>query len=111
MKAEELRLGNWYQWYAEGKYYYGQIQAKDFVSDYILNFEPIPLSEEVLLKCGFVRDGNTDYYTCRKVGFTINLSGTIGYRTCIWSNEHIKHIHQLQNLFYDITGEELEVSI
>lgn len=91
------------------------IKDRSFWNPYISlkdeRLKPIELTEEILLKCGFVRDGNTDYYTCRKVGFTINLSGVIGYRTCIWTNEHIKHLHQLQNLYYALTNEELKINL
>ena len=45
-------LGDWYQWYAEGKYYYYQVSVETFKED-TTNFEPIPLTPEILKKNGF----------------------------------------------------------
>lgn len=115
IQTNELRIGNWVDWNGE-KGIINQILEYEVVfkcgeDTLISDLKPIELTEEILLKCGFVRDGNTGYYTCEKVGFTINLSGTIGYRACIWSNKHINHLHQLQNLYFALTGKELEIEL
>ena len=57
MNAQELRIGNYYKWYADGKYYTYQIEAKDFSNDNYKNFKSNPLTEEWLLNFGFVDQG------------------------------------------------------
>lgn len=53
MEAKELMINDWYQWYAEGKYYFHQVKAEDFAKDYVANFEPITLTAEILQLNGF----------------------------------------------------------
>lgn len=77
---------------------------------------PIPLTEEWLLKFGFEKDGYNDhksyYYTLN--GFKLNVDD--GYLFLDNPNQlaeaksiKIKHVHQLQNLYFALTGKELEV--
>lgn len=53
MKATELMIGDWYSWYAEGKEYYYQVSKDTFAEEAIDNFQPIPLTAEILEKNGF----------------------------------------------------------
>ena len=55
-------VNDWYQWYADGKYYQYQVKAEDFTKDYVTNFEPIPLTAEILEKNGFERRGCISYH-------------------------------------------------
>lgn len=76
--------------------------------DEVLHYEPIELTEEVLLKCGFV--------PCSIIENNFNIKGM-----CIWkcndmflcdkNGVHIKHLHQLQNLYYALCNEELNVQL
>lgn len=78
-----------------------------------LNFdylEPIPLTQELLEKCGFEydQDDHGHYWTIDE--FVVELSGIEEgifkleqYRTIITT------LHQLQNLYFAITGDELEI--
>jgi len=73
-----------------------------------LDIDPIPLTEEWLLKFGFVKHKTTDIYpTFAKQMFNWNdgILYIIGYGFM----NHIKHVHQLQNLYFALTGEELVV--
>lgn len=80
--------------------------------------DPIPLSEEWLLRLGFTLNkyqkqdlfyyslevlshGKISYYPNIK---TIELGTTSGYN---FGKTEINYVHQLQNLLYSITGEEL----
>ena len=77
--------------------------------------KPIILTEEILLKFGFSSRGTfwLDLYLDEKTKFTLgwHLDGRIDFEISInkiyFDISHIKHIHQLQNLFYSLTGEEL----
>jgi hypothetical protein len=126
MKNTELRLGNHLQPVERQKAAYGchlgivtSIQEGHFI---VCNhypghwFEPIPLTEEWLVKFGF--DVNDDELThnIKKAnieGFRINTYSDedvkywwLGYYHNK-KNNHIKHVHQLQNLYFVLTGEEL----
>ena len=61
MKATDLMIGDWYCWEAEGKKYPMQVTKETFaLSDKnIANFEPIPLTPEILEKNGFEKIGET----------------------------------------------------
>ena len=69
---------------------------------------PIELTEEILLKCVFI--------PCSIIDNHFNISGM-----CIWkcndmflcdkNGIHIKYLHQLQNLYFALTGEELEIKL
>lgn len=69
--------------------------------------EPIPLTEEWFIKLGFQLFGNDDpldrYWT------TNILKGSIEELSLKYtlSGIKIKYVHQLQNLYFALTGEEL----
>ena len=83
-------------------------------------FNPIPLTEELLLNFGFEKDDVfdkiftylplhdlcMDKLSFRKSEGFICYYG-IKYRTLL---KHIQYVHQLQNLYFALTGEELVVS-
>lgn len=117
MKANELRLGNWLYSGLTEKYF--QVSADD-----ILNIDknkdeglctPIPLTEEWLLRFGFVKKDNYfhiehDYFG----GYAYDLRNyclTKCYPSGIneFHSSDIKHVHQLQNLYFALTGTELEL--
>ena len=131
MKANELRIGNWII-EDETIYSYGisktkrQISLNDFRvsddnwSDLWDMFKPIPLTEEILLKCGF---GKSDEH---EMGH--NYNETFGFyydyhfkRFRLECDDGIKHgaemsldiqfLHQLQNLYFALTNEELEIKL
>lgn len=79
-------------------------------------YEPIPLTEEWLLKLGFEKDEYNNqkayYYTFN--GFKLNvINGSLVIdnpnQLASAKNIKIEHVHQLQNLYFALTGEELEV--
>lgn len=77
-------------------------------NDKLNRIEPIPLTEEILLKCGF-----------EKVREYLHIDNEIviqkdanGYYSHINSgNIYINSLHQLQNLYFALTGEELQVTL
>ena len=70
-------------------------------------FEPIELSEEWLLKSGFKKIGGLFYHDSF---FACELSSHNELRFEDLDNLYIKYVHQLQNLYYALTGEELVFS-
>lgn len=123
MKANELRLCNLVLFDGEIK----KINTVDITyQEYWLNhkgenslkpeekLQPIPLTKEWLLKFGFIWRGVigksrflTNYTPCGKAivvkdGYIIFSGVTIEIK--------IKHVHQLQNLYFALTGEELKIN-
>src|SRR5690606_18587286 len=81
----------------------------------LFQFTPIPLTEEILLKCGFEIDGNFCYIKSFQSIYLAKpwreanhfLLKTIGGE-CL---SRLQHLHQLQNLYFALCGEELEVNL
>lgn len=78
--------------------------------------EPIHLTPELLEKCGFKEFGAC--YTTQNGRIRISVikeDNGVGISDEIWNNQHVfKHIHylhQLQNLYYCLTGQELTVNL
>ena len=121
MKANELRIGNWYKsvkWNRSVQCELSDLYDLCAKSDGSYNdppinemFEPIPLTEEWLLKFGF--EGNSI--------FGANIKYKIGYFEVWYFGEpdrymlenlknmrvYIEYVHQLQNLYFALTGTEL----
>jgi hypothetical protein len=80
-------------------------------------FNPIPLTEEWLVKFGFKKNGDwaeIKIPTRAKIGFFNWNSAECDLvqdgKYYAFKNGHIKYVHQLQNLYFALTGEELVVS-
>ncbi len=123
MNAKELRIGNWLEW--DNEYYqieigsfYTQLKSED--GRRLFNeIKPIPLTPEILKKAGFRK---INYYDGNSFGLKISDSHEfvcnerVFYLACDDSfyNEvldHIKYLHQLQNLYFALTGEELNIEL
>ena len=102
MKANELRIDNWVI-SKDGRH----IQMNRIMLGVVPLLSPIPLTPEVLEKCGAVSNAYQDRYEFDEID---NLHFEYcGIRNIIWSEKypHIQHLHQLQNLYFALTGEEL----
>jgi hypothetical protein len=95
-----------------------------FNSIIYVGLEPIPLTEEWLIKFGFVSlDAEEDYYEWGLPNengerFALEQHGynptkqpyVFVYDLGLGQQEiKIKHVHQLQNLYFALTGEELTI--
>ena len=104
MKANELRIGNWFIEYEEPQQFDG-----DFY--HLSDIKPIPLTREWLLKFGFTQINNR--FTLENFRFHIekpcNYHGFLFCENHIVITDKIKHVHQLQNLYFALTGEELTI--
>lgn len=72
--------------------------------------EPIPLTEEWLLKLGFELTGS--FYRIKNSRFVEVILHDNGIDVCNHTVclTHIKYVHQLQNLYLCLTGAELTVA-
>jgi hypothetical protein len=110
--ANELRIGNWVRSNLTEREF--QITAEDIV---YINIDPsvvspIPLTEERLLEFGF-KDNSIMIDTIDK---TLNISAIVGkdfylYLDDVFGSAYdlncIQSVHQLQNLYHALTGQEL----
>ena len=116
MKAQDLRIGNYVL-----KTYNNKTHKIVPVNISIFSvqpkvFKPIPLTEEWLLKFGFNRYDLTTYFVWYRLN---DLTVRIDLRTneiFVYffqgkSLRHIKHVYQLQNLYFALTGEELKTKL
>lgn len=103
IQATELRIGNW----VEEDGYKKQFSMYDFpLSTDSIN--PIPLTPEILEKCGFVNDNG--WYAIHLWNRN-ELAKCMDYDGVSINNSYfdyaITSLHQLQNLYYSLTGKEL----
>jgi hypothetical protein len=75
--------------------------------------QPIPLTLEILEKCGWVWNEECKSYEGKDVRMNIQLNEISGSYTMFnyvlkaKIADKIYHLHQLQNLYFALTGEEL----
>jgi len=102
MKANELRIGNWV---SNGDRYYKITAAAILhLTQGDLDCYPIPINAEWLLKFGFEKALNGWWCPDEVVSYK---EGYAGFGTNTYTQ--IKHVHQLQNLYFALTGKELEI--
>ena len=112
MKTNELMLGNYYLSFGVDLK-----QVETLHKDKILiDFTPIPLTEEWLLKFGFTKELDYFFIKINQFGTTLYLHiedniYQIGCQYGSWysNNTEIKYGHQLQNLYFALTNKELKL--
>ena len=131
MDAKELRIGNWVEYPLIG---FKKIISGEDIDDISDNAGmPIRLSPEILEKAGFEKyDWQDAYFTGTifghlyiyfykeriitrfanvskdEVGHKMISVGFVGKQT---SSDNIIYLHQLQNLYFALTGEELNITL
>ena len=112
IKANELRLGNWVLLDWENSY----MRVNSNTLSYINRseklgkkhpFKPIPLTEEILLNCGFEKVRKyfqIDWFVIYK-----DKKGYYAHINC--GNNYINNLHQLQNLYFALTNQELNIEL
>ena len=123
IKASELRIGNLITKGESSLWNVAGILGETIFSGGfqlpISEFEPIPLTEEWLLKFGFESIGEL-HPTYRKAPYVIenNLMRTMWHlrqlinkedSLCLTVTSPLEYVHQLQNLYFALTGKELEL--
>jgi hypothetical protein len=117
MKAQELRIGNYAIKTRTGEVY--PVSAND-IANFACScemqpmFKPEPLTEDWLLKFGFEfqeRGTIKDYLLFNKEGVgELLLSSINGQEWTTYGVKYkIQYVHHLQNLYYSLTGKELEI--
>ena len=116
MEAKELRIGNFINHnngFFVGPFTVNSIHISDLERDnaYAKEYEPIPLTEEWLVTLGFEYRTDTGFdgwYSNPILGESIRIF-EVENKWYKYSSAHIviKHVHQIQNLYFALTGEEL----
>lgn len=74
--------------------------------------QPIPLTEEILLKCGFKQDkGMMCYRNEIDTDIKIVYETLAKYYRLYPRTNKILYVHQFQNLYFALTGEELTINL
>lgn len=126
IQANELRIGNWvtyentqFQVWSEITKY--SVDLDDLLTRHVKaasydEIKPTPLTPEILEKCGFVKKNGIDEIVRYAFGLNpithdwiIFLNWPDGKKYPFYRNGYheINYLHQLQNLYFSLTGEEL----
>ena len=85
-------------------------ETQDTWEPYVDRIKPMPLTEEWLLKFGFEKNENGLFKLFNESEVPILLNEDLNGWTCDGINFSVngtQYIHQLQNLYFALTGEEL----
>ena len=104
MEKNELRIGNWVLCNGLRTIVNDTLMISILKNDVQFTVEPIPITPEILEKFGFEK---TDQFTFSKSGIKLTPIRDLYFRAQFPIKADIKHLHQLQNLYFALTGEEL----
>jgi len=122
IQTNELRIGNWINEFEIAT------QADSRFIDRLYNIElrgkiaidvtPIPLTPEILEKAGFNEVDGNEWYRFYDKGF-LRVFIHHSVDSCFVSVDGLKidyyinnfYLHQLQNLYFALTGEELNIEL
>ena len=110
IQPQEIRIANYIEYNGEIIKLDGSLLCCYIQNELEFPLNPIPLTEEILLKFGFEKRDKINppfrnyQYVFMKNGFLIGSDFLFHY---ISGNTELKHVHQLQNLYFALTGEEL----
>lgn len=122
IKPQELRIGNWVKWPNEKEPNEVEWAHGHWLGVFNKNYplpEPIPLTEEWLKKFGFEEPESVyNFYhktatSSKGKHLVFNLArcenGSYGICSYVDLHEEIWFVHQLQNVHFALTGEELKI--
>ena len=136
IKANEIRLGNWIEliycpYGPDISSEYKQVdieeiqRAKGLLGVNSFRQEPIPLTPEILEKCGLVVSedlGDMVFYEFPNLSYGYGVCydheewefyrySSIDHRALIHDASFFQSLHQLQNIYFSLTGEEFEIEL
>jgi hypothetical protein len=120
IQANELRIGNLISYTIEDdldeRKKWSEVSEIDAVDILHLtkfkdkNYKPIPLTEDWLLKFGFEK--SSYYYEIKGIAISLGEDGRTILNGCGEVNaKHCVYVHQLQNLYFALTGQELTLNL
>ena len=98
---------------------FGYVSTKSSGAITFNQIEPIPLTEELLLKCGFEKYLKKDVYFKKGDSFELHQFNKYGHFSYVCGDNlegnfisiRIDWLHQLQNLYFALMGRELTISL
>ena len=122
IQTKELRIDNQIQYYTGEACQISEIKENHIKTtineryDHCSLYDGIPLTSKILEECGFkinyIEIGQSQYLTyLDKNGFCIQLEQNNENIVERYVIKHIKYVHQLQNLYYTLTGKELKIQL
>jgi hypothetical protein len=123
MKANELRIGNWVADAAGNYNRIAVISMPNQIETYSKDVDwlaacivddvlPIPLTPEILEKAGFVKSINFDNTYIKLIkGESFILKDCKDGTFFVYTGIRCQYLHQLQNLYFALTGEELNIEL
>ena len=126
MEAKQLRIGN-YVYRQSSKLIVDKssvYQIENVNLQSALKYDPIPLTKQWILDLGFIKNeikqvievldiSENDKHLEFEItdeGLDLWISSDIMDEALYFPLNHIKYVHQLQNLYFALTGEELTVN-
>ncbi len=110
MKSTDLMIGCWVTNAGGFNVKVTSPMLCDFDNRLII-LNPIHITEEILLKCGFLGSGlyyvKDQVYIYKEYGF----SETVFEYRYNYTKIKIQHLHQLQILYFALTGEHLKIEL
>jgi len=109
MKANELRIGNYVET-TDKRHNEKYIKVESILFETInvqfreynlKHIQPIPLTEEWLIKFGFKNHGIINSYCF------VDEKLRIDYLSNEYFPRHVEFVHELQNIYFALTGEDL----
>lgn len=123
LRAQDLRIGNWVEEPVLGlvkvhellNSFAGLMKETTLFSINYENINPILITEEILLKCGFDLIGTSYFIKSLPIIYFskpyVEAEHLLGKANCGDKLTSVKYLHQLQNLYFALTGQELEVNL
>lgn len=129
MRATDLRIGNYFK--AE-HYSFDFFKVQEIRSNFVIfnsgslfyeNIQPIELTEEILLKCGFEKFNDNCFminYNMQGQLFIFSNKTQVGvvnninvpfYYMFNGLIHTLQYLHQLQNLYFALTNQELTINL
>ena len=116
LSATELRIGNLVGIASSLNFSIGKVTLisnnrillENKISNKNHKFIPVELTEELLLRLGFEKDNELNFV---KFSFKVHFWSRYNSYMYGWigGNIELKYVHQLQNLYFALTGEELTI--
>lgn len=131
IRAQDLRIGNWIMVAGTGELHAVQVNI-DNLRQLVVAPEyacGVHLSPEILEKCGFVPEGELvgSEWFYKLISISTNSHpNTVTYELNLFTVEkpnifginleeqyfgHCNYVHQLQNIIFCLTGEELDINL
>lgn len=118
IQPNELRIGNWVKINGVNLIVTPELFCL-IISGDIAPPKPIPITPEILEKAGFYKEeGTIECWTKNDPEFSICKTLGEGFLFCqlscdtvsIIGKSKIEYLHQLQNLYFALTGQELPIN-